>query len=105
MALGTGEVVEKKVRPLSALDTRYTVSKDGRTLYAIVLGWPEDGKVTLKSLASGSGLYPGNIASVSLLGSTDKPVLVRDADGLHVTLPAQKPGPFADSAIVLKITS
>ena len=31
----------------TAKDIRYTRSKDGRTLYAIVLGWPEGGAVTL----------------------------------------------------------
>ena len=104
VAVGTGEVVEKKVRPLDARDTRFTVSKDGKTLYAIVLGWPADGKVTLKSLASGSPLFPEDIATVALLGTTEKPGMTRDAEGLHVSLPGQKPGAYADSAIVLKIT-
>lgn len=101
--LGTGEVIEKKVRPLGSQDIRYTASKDGRTLYAIVLGWPADGRVSLKSLASGGPLYATEITSVTLLGSTSKIGVTRDPAGLHLALPEQKPGPYADSAIVLKI--
>ena len=101
---GGGAMSEGKLRPLGAQDTRFTMSKDGKTLYAIVLGWPADGKVALKSLASGSTLFPGDIASVALLGTTEKPGTTRDADGLHVLLSSQKPGAYADSAIVLKIT-
>lgn len=44
-------------------DIRYTVSKDGRSLYAIVLGWPQD-KIELKSLN-----LKGGKGTVSLLGS------------------------------------
>ena len=100
---GAGAMSEGKMRPLGAQDTRFTASKDGKTLYAIVLGWPADSKVTLKSLASGSALFPDNIASVTLLGTAEKPGMTRDAEGLHVSLPGQKPGAYADSAIVLKI--
>ena len=40
--------VQKK--PFTAEDIRFTQSKDGKTLYAIVLAFPADGKVTIKSL-------------------------------------------------------
>ncbi len=102
--LKTGEVVEKKARPLGADDIRFTTSKDGKTLYAIVLGWPVSGQVTIHALSEGSSAYPAKTATVTLLGSTTPPAFTRDAQGLHITLPAEKPGPFADSAIVLKIT-
>ena len=90
--------------PFSPADVRYTASKDGKTLYAVVLGWPADGQVTLKSCATGAATDPGTISSVTLLGSKAAPTFTRDAAGLHVTLPSQKPGAYADAAIVLKIT-
>ncbi|MCX6967853.1 MAG: alpha-L-fucosidase, partial [Verrucomicrobia bacterium] len=42
--------VQKK--PLRAVEIRFTQSKDGNTLFAIVLEIPKDGKVTIKSLAA-----------------------------------------------------
>ena len=38
-------------QPFTAQDVRFTQSKDGKILYAIVLAFPADGKVVLKSLA------------------------------------------------------
>ncbi|HLP76871.1 MAG TPA: alpha-L-fucosidase [Candidatus Paceibacterota bacterium] len=79
-------------KPFTAEDIRFTQSKDGKTLYAIVLEIPMDGKVTIKSLAAGSDKYPGKIGSVRLVGSRSwfgggKLKFTRDANGLHVTLP------------------
>ena len=37
-------------------------------LYAIALGWPEDGRIVVKSLASGSKDFAKKIKSVELLG-------------------------------------
>jgi len=73
----------------SAQDIRFTQSKDGKTVYAVMLGWPSESTVTLKSLADGKG--PARISSVALLGSAGKLKWVRNADGLTVTLPKQKP--------------
>ncbi|HLH53903.1 MAG TPA: alpha-L-fucosidase, partial [Verrucomicrobiae bacterium] len=50
-----------------AKDIRFTTK--GNTLYAIALGWPDDGKLLVKSLASTG---PGKITQVSLLGSKQK---------------------------------
>ncbi len=96
--------VEKKTLPLGPDDIRFTVSKDGKALYAIVLGWPTTGVVNIKSLAAGSPIYPGKVAAVKLLGSDTAPAFVQDAGRLRITLPKNKPGSYADSAIVLKIT-
>jgi alpha-L-fucosidase len=73
----------------SAQDIRFTQSKDGKTVYAVMLGWPSESTVTLKSLADGKGL--ARIRSVALLGSAGKLKWVRNVDGLTVTLPRQKP--------------
>ena len=44
-----GGFSEKADRPFTSQDVRFTRSKDGRTLYAIVLGWP-DGPLTIRSM-------------------------------------------------------
>ena len=103
-AKAAGAAPESKAKPLGPQDVRFTASKDGKTLYAIVLGWPADGHVILKALAEGSAAFPAKVASVQLLGAAVPIECTRDSAGLHVNLPHQKPGAWADSAIVLKIT-
>jgi alpha-L-fucosidase len=85
--------VQKK--PFTAEDIRFTQSKDGQTLYAIVLAFPPDGTVTIKSLSSNSPQWPGKIGSVRLLGVSRKLQFIRNENGLHLTLPDEKPCVFA----------
>jgi alpha-L-fucosidase len=66
--------------PFTSDDIRYTRSKDGRTLYAILLGWPK-GAVTLQSVKVDSAAAD---ARVTLLGH-DKPLECKvDAAGRPV---------------------
>jgi len=88
-------------QPFTAQDVRFTQSKDGKTLYAIVLAFPADGKVTLKSLAEHSPYWDCRVGSVRLLGARGKLKYTRDQDGLTVTLPDKRP---CDIAFALKIT-
>lgn len=81
----------------SSKDIRFTTKKG--VLYAIVLGWPEDGKIVIKSLSKNNLLHPGKVNKVELLGS-GKVKFSTGADGLTVTLPARKTN---DMAVVLKI--
>ena len=81
-------------KPFTPEDIRFTQSKDGKTVYAIVLELPKDGKVTVKSLASTSQQLPGEINSVELVGG-GKLKFTRDADGLHVSLPEKFDGKIA----------
>ncbi len=94
--------VQKK--PFTPEDIRFTQSKDGKTLYAIVLEIPKDGKVTIKSLASNSANWPGQIGSVRLVGGSwwSKLKFTRDENGLHVSLPEKFSGKIA---FALKIKS
>jgi alpha-L-fucosidase len=80
----------------TAADIRFTQSKDGKTLYAIVLAIPADGKVTVTSLAIGSRQWPGDIRSVRLVGGGDV-TFTRDQAGLHVVLPSTMAGTVAFS--------
>jgi alpha-L-fucosidase len=91
--------VQKK--PFTAEDIRFTQSKNGKTLYAIVLEIPKDGQVTIKSLATNSANWPGKIGSVRLVGGS-KLKFTRDESGLHVKLPKKYNGKIA---FALKIQS
>ncbi len=72
---------------------RYTQSKDGRTIYAFGLGWPESDKVVFKSLALRQS--PETIKSIKLLGSDAKIHWKRTDGGLEVILPEKHP--FAEA--------
>jgi alpha-L-fucosidase len=84
------------VKRFTPEDIRFTTKGD--TLYAIALAWPEDGKLTVRSLARGADL---NVGSISLLGHEGPLTWNQSADGLEVTLPPEKP---CDYAFSLKIT-
>ena len=73
---------------LTAGDIRFTTKGD--VLYAIVMGWPESGKISIKALATNSANYQGDIGSVQMLGSSGNLEIARDENGLAVTLPAQR---------------
>ena len=91
--VATGNFNEGKGRAYTSEDMRFTV-KDGR-LYAIALGWPEDGKLRIKTLARGSRYMPGEITKVEMLGSDAPLKFERSADALVVAVPAQRPNEIA----------
>jgi len=86
---------------LSAADIRFTQSRDGQTVYAIVLAFPADGQVTIQSLAEHSPLWPGQISRVEILGVPGPLTFQRDSAGLHLTVPAQHP---CQIALAVKIS-
>jgi len=88
-----GSFKDTEGKPFTGEDIRFTAKGD--TLYAIALAWPENGKLTLKSLATGSPLTKQEIKTVQLLGAKAKLKWTRNADGLTVELPTQKPGDYA----------
>jgi alpha-L-fucosidase len=95
-----GSFKDTASKPFTGEDIRFTTK--GTTLYAIALAWPENGKLTVKSLATGSPHTTGEINSVQLLGSKTQLNWTRDAKGLTVALPSEKPG---DYAFALKISA
>ncbi|NND98035.1 MAG: alpha-L-fucosidase [Pirellulaceae bacterium] len=99
-AVSTGHISESKDKPFVAEDLRFTSRDD--VLYVTGLKWPKLGKITVKSLASDSQLYPEQIASVDLLGTKEKLQWTRGENGLTVQLPAKSPSEFA---YVLKVKS
>ena len=96
---GHGGLRDAPSHGYTSQDIRFTTK--GKTLYAIVLAWPKDGKVTVKTLAKGSEHYKSEVGDVKLLGSDAKLTWERSDAGLVVTLPAQKP---CDYAYALQIT-
>src|SRR4029077_11312293 len=70
-------------------DIRFTTKRG--ILYAIALGWPDDGKLVIKSLASTG---QGKIRDISLLGSKAKLTWMQTPQGLVVTLPPGKLSPY-----------
>lgn len=79
---------EGKGKPFGAQDIRFTTKGD--VLYATVLGWPENGKVLIKSLGSNSAYFTEPIKNVELIGSNKKLNVERSDHGLFVTLPENK---------------
>ena len=79
-------------KPFTAQDIRFTTK--GEDLYAMALGWPKDGHLTIHALGAPSNMQ---IRAVSLLGSQDEIKWSQGTDGLELDLPARAPGNYAYS--------
>ncbi len=88
-----GPFSDTKRKPFTAQDVRFTTRDD--LLYAIVLAWPADGKLTIASLGRGQSSLAGEIKGVELVGSKAAVKWARDAAGLHAQLPGAAPSPYA----------
>jgi alpha-L-fucosidase len=95
-----GSFNDTKRGAFTSQDIRFTTRED--TLYAIALAWPEHGSVTIKSLASDSGLFQRDIEKVELLGYNEPLHWRRDGSGLTVDLPSRRP---CEHAFALRISS
>jgi alpha-L-fucosidase len=89
---------EGKGKPLGVGDMRFTVKGD--VLYVILLGWPEDRKIKIKSLGTGNGLRPGAISKIEMLGGGEVS-FQQHAEALEVSLPEKRPE--ISYAMVLKV--
>jgi alpha-L-fucosidase len=80
-----------KLETFTCQDFRFT-QKDGR-IYAIALGWPENGQLVIRALRK-SKYLPG-VQSITLCGS-DAPIgFSQTEEALIVSLPAHKPCQYA----------
>ncbi|MBK1875941.1 alpha-L-fucosidase [Pelagicoccus mobilis] len=77
-------------------DIRFTTK--GEQLYAIALGWPEDGTLEIKSL--GGARYNTDIESVEMIGHKGELKFEKTRDALVVHFPEEKP---CEHAFVLKL--
>ena len=101
--IGNASLYEGKPKAFTAEDIRFT--QKGNTLYAVALGWPSDGVLTIKSLAANSPYVQGEISQVGLLGSGATLRWNRDAEGLKVNLPEEKPGRYAFTLKVARLSA
>ncbi len=74
-------------------DIRFT--RKGNTLYVIVLDWPTNGKLTIKSLSTETKISREGIASISLFGVDSNLKWTRDDKELTIQLPSEKPCEYA----------
>jgi alpha-L-fucosidase len=91
-----GSFQDTKRSAFTARDIRFTTKGD--TLYAIVLGVPENGEVVIQAL--GANADAANIKQIELLGTQAPVQWTRGDSGLQVKLPAPMP---TMPALVLKI--
>ena len=101
--MGGGEFTSPTA--LTASDVRYTKSKDGDALYAILGGWPGNGsQVTLTSVTTAR--FALGTGKVFLFGPTGgSPIVLpatQDGSGLRVTLPSTQP--YTALAYAMKIS-
>lgn len=85
----------------NASDIRY-VKKGDSLLYVTSMGWPADGKIVLKKLASNQPYLTTSIKNVQLLGGENLS-FTRHSEGLTINLPATRPA-TANVATVFKIS-
>ena len=95
-----GPFSDTKRQPFTPADVRFTTR--GEWLYAVVLAWPADGKLTLRALGQSQTALKGEVRTVELVGSQAKVRWRRDQSGLHVELPKTPP---SDYAFALRIAS
>jgi alpha-L-fucosidase len=90
-----GSFGEKATADFTAEDVRFT--SRGRTLYAIVLDWPQNSsELVVKTLNTRDALVAKDeIAAISFLASDQKISWEHAPEGLKIKLPAQKVGDFA----------
>ena len=77
-----GEFTDVQREPFTHEDIRFTYKAP--YIYANVLSWPYDGKVTVTSLRDPGEHFKGHIESVKLLGFDNGLKYSRDANGLHI---------------------
>lgn len=96
-----GQFADNESKGYTSKDIRFTVK--GNALYATVLKYPEDGKVTITRLAKADAsklpVFSGIIRDVSVLGYTERPKFKRDGEGLHVVTETVK----SEYPVVFKI--
>nr|MDQ2888691.1 alpha-L-fucosidase [Chloroflexota bacterium] len=94
-----GSFNDTKRTAFTSQDIRFTTR--GNTLYAIALAWPENGRITIRSLATDAALFQHTIEKVELLGVKEPLQWSRDRSGLVIEVPTHKP---CDYAFVFQIT-
>lgn len=93
---------EGKGKAFTYKDIRFAVRNNA--LYATAMGWPEDGKMVIKSLAKNSGHFQKEIQRIELLSTKQSLTFERTENGLNVQLP-EKGADEQSFANVIRILS
>jgi len=93
---------EGKGKPFTHEDIRFVTKGD--VLYATAMGWPENGKLLIKSLAKNSEHFPKEIQKIEWLPTKQSLIFERNENGLIVSLP-QKTSDELTYANVIKVFS
>jgi len=93
---------EGKGKPFTGEDIRFTTKGD--TLYATALGWPENNKLVIKSLAKDSQYFPKEIQKLEWVPTKQSLTFERNENGLIVSLP-EKTSDELTYANVIKVLS
>ncbi|SHM73629.1 alpha-L-fucosidase [Mucilaginibacter sp. OK098] len=93
---------EGKGKPFTHEDIRFA-TKDG-ALYATAMGWPENGKLIIKSLAKNNEHFPKEIQKMEWVPTKQSLSFERNENGLIVSLP-EKTSDDLTYANVIKILS
>ena len=80
--IGEGSISDKNRKPFTKNDIRFTYRAP--YLYANVLSWPKDGRVTIESLKKSSDFFHGHVENISLLGFDNEVSYSRDDEGLQI---------------------
>ena len=104
LVFGEGEVKAKggafkENFTYTAKDIRFTTK--GKNLYAIAMGWPEENKMLIRSLAATGDATQNKIEKVELLGRAGELKFAQTTNGLAVELPGEK---LSDLTCALRIT-
>lgn len=95
----TGQGFNEGKTKFTAKDVRFNTKNNA--LYATIMAWPKDGKVTIKSLAAGNINFAQPVQKVVWIGGNQPLDFKQTADGLEINFPDKEP---EDSfANVLKI--
>jgi alpha-L-fucosidase len=93
---------EGKGKPFTHEDIRFVTKGD--VLYATAMGWPEDGKLDIKSLAKNNEYFPKEIQKIEWVPTKQSLSFERNENGLIVSLPG-KTSDDLNYANVIKIFS
>jgi alpha-L-fucosidase len=93
-----GHFTDGEEKQFTSEDIRFT--QNGASLYAIVLKYPKDGTVRIKSLAQRSPDFFGIIKDVEVLGFDEKPKYTHNRDALTIETNSVS----SENPVVFKIT-
>lgn len=84
-----GSFTDTKRAAFTSQDIRFTTK--GNVLYAVCLGWPDEGEVNIRSLGANSLVSARAISQISMLGSPGTLSWSQDENGLKIETPAERP--------------